>query len=66
MMDNVRRGAEQVGSAGSQAPDCGLALLYRAMRWTQGSLRTAWDGGRFEGLEPVATSLQQAMAPPVK
>ena len=66
MMDNVRRGAEQVGPPGGQAPDYSFALLYQVMRWTQGSLRTAWDGGRFAGLEPVATSLQQAMAPPVK
>lgn len=66
MMDNVRRGAEQVGPPGSQAPDYSFALLYRVMRWTQGSLCTAWDGGRFAGLEPVATSLQQAIAPPVK
>ena len=47
MMDNVRRGAEQVGLPGSPAPDFMFATLYRVMRWQGGALQPAWETGRF-------------------
>ena len=54
MMDNVRRGAEQVGLPGSQAPDFPFATLYRVLRWQGGDLRPAWEGGQFAAIgQPV-------------
>ncbi len=50
MMDNVRRGAEQVGLPGSLAPDFMFATLYRVMRWQGGVLQPAWETGRFAAI----------------
>lgn len=50
MMDNVRRGAEQVGAPGSVAPAFRFATLYRVMRWQAGSVTPVWGGGRFAPL----------------
>ena len=47
MMDNVRRGAEQVGLPGSLAPHFTFATLYRVMQWRNGTLSPAWQDGRF-------------------
>ncbi len=47
MMDNVRRGAEQVGLPGSLAPQFTFATLYRVMQWRDGVLSLAWQDGRF-------------------
>ena len=47
MMDNVRRGAEQVGLPGSMAPTFTFATLYRVMQWRDGALSPAWQDGRF-------------------
>jgi LmbE family N-acetylglucosaminyl deacetylase len=47
MMDNVRRGAEQVGMSGSLAPPFTFATLYRVMQWRDGVLSPAWQDGRF-------------------
>ncbi len=47
MMDNVRRGAEQVGFPGSVAPTYTFATLYRVMQWRDGALSPAWQDGRF-------------------
>jgi LmbE family N-acetylglucosaminyl deacetylase len=38
MQDNVRRGAERVGGAGSVAPNISFATLYRLRKWTDGAL----------------------------
>lgn len=38
MMDNVRRGAEILGGAGSAAPDFVFGTLYRWSRWREGQL----------------------------
>jgi LmbE family N-acetylglucosaminyl deacetylase len=46
MQDNVRRGAELVGGAGSAAPDFAFATLYRLGRWKHGRLENPFDGGR--------------------
>ena len=46
MQDNVRRGSELVGGAGSAAPDFTFATLYRLGRWKQGRLEPAFAGGR--------------------
>jgi N-acetylglucosamine malate deacetylase 1 len=46
MQDNVRRGAELVGGAGSAAPDFVFATLYRLRRWKKGRLENIFTGGR--------------------
>jgi N-acetylglucosamine malate deacetylase 1 len=46
MQDNVRRGTELIGGAGSAAPDFTFATLYRLGRWQQGRLEPALAGGR--------------------
>jgi N-acetylglucosamine malate deacetylase 1 len=46
-MDNVRRGAELVGSAGAAAPDFEFAALYQVQTWQQGKLHSSWERGRF-------------------
>jgi N-acetylglucosamine malate deacetylase 1 len=61
MMDNVRRGAEQVGEAGSAAPAFRFATLYRVMRWQAGVAAPAWAGGRFAPVgEPIALRPESA------
>lgn len=46
MQDNVRRGAELVGGAGSAAPDFVFATLYRLSRWSRGELKVVPGDGR--------------------
>ena len=60
LMDNVRRGAEIVGSQGGQAPDYAFATLYRVRRWRDGALADAYAGGKrfscresLDGLFPL-------------
>jgi len=45
MMDNVRRGAELVGSQGGAAPDFTFAALYRLRKWKGGRLTRMFEGG---------------------
>ena len=47
MIDNVRRGAELVGGAGSSAPDIAYATLYRGRIRAGGKWRDEFRGGRF-------------------
>jgi LmbE family N-acetylglucosaminyl deacetylase len=47
LMDNVRRGAEQVGGQGGAAPDFTFAALYRLRKWSQARLNNVLSGGRF-------------------
>jgi N-acetylglucosamine malate deacetylase 1 len=47
MIDNVRRGAERIGDAGSAAPAFTYATLYRARRRTEGSWQAEFRGGRI-------------------
>ena len=49
LMDNVRRGAEQVGSRGGAAPDFTFATIYRLRRWSRGRLTEVLKGGKFLG-----------------
>jgi uncharacterized membrane protein len=49
MIDNVRRGAERIGGAGSAAPDFAYATLYRARRRAGGSWRPEYRGGKIVG-----------------
>jgi LmbE family N-acetylglucosaminyl deacetylase len=46
MQDNVRRGGELVGGQGGAAPDFAFCTLYRLRRWSDGQLRTMYEGGR--------------------
>jgi N-acetylglucosamine malate deacetylase 1 len=47
MIDNVRRGAELVGGAGTAAPDFAYATLYRARIRAKGAWRLPFKGGRL-------------------
>lgn len=47
MIDNVRRGAELMGGAGSEAPDMVYATLYRARKRTGGKWQQAFRGKRW-------------------
>jgi N-acetylglucosamine malate deacetylase 1 len=47
MMDNVRRGAEQVGELGGAAPDFTFATVYRLRQWTRGRLADPLKHGKF-------------------
>jgi LmbE family N-acetylglucosaminyl deacetylase len=49
MMDNVRRGAEIVGGAGSVPPDFTFGTIYRLQKWSGGKLQMVFKGGRFLG-----------------
>jgi N-acetylglucosamine malate deacetylase 1 len=49
-MDNVRRGAERVGTPGAPAPDYEFAALYQVQRWQPGGLVPSWEAGRFADL----------------
>jgi N-acetylglucosamine malate deacetylase 1 len=49
LMDNVRRGAEQVGGRGGVAPDFTFATIYRLRRWSRGRMTEALKGGKFLG-----------------
>jgi LmbE family N-acetylglucosaminyl deacetylase len=46
MQDNVRRGGELVGVQGGAVPDFTFATLYRVLRFEDGQLAPAWQGGR--------------------
>ena len=46
MSDNVRRGAERIGSPGARAPRISHATLYRARLRTGGKWRPEFRGGR--------------------
>jgi LmbE family N-acetylglucosaminyl deacetylase len=46
LMDNVRLGGELVGGQGGAPPDFPFATLYRLSRWSEGTLRKPYDGGR--------------------
>jgi hypothetical protein len=48
--DNVRRGAELVGTPGASAPDFEFAALYQVHTWRQGRLSPSWEAGRFADL----------------
>ena len=47
LMDNVRRGAEQVGRRGGAAPDFTFATLYRLRHWSRGRLADAVRTGQL-------------------
>ena len=49
MVDNVRRGGEWIGGQGGAVPEFTFATLYRVLRWSQGQLGNAFQGGRFLG-----------------
>ncbi len=57
LMDNVRRGAERVGSPGATAPDFTFATLYRHRRWSRGRLMDVLKGGVFLGATKNPTVL---------
>lgn len=46
LQDNVRRGAELVGSQGGAAPDFAFATLYRLRQWQNGRVGNVFDGGK--------------------
>ncbi len=50
MQDNVRRGSELIGGAGSAAAAFEFATLYRLERWRNGTLEPAFSGGRVLAL----------------
>jgi hypothetical protein len=45
MMDNVRRGAELVGSRGGAAPDFAFGTIYRLGKWHGGKI--TYGGKKF-------------------
>lgn len=47
LMDNVRRGAEQVGSRGGKAPDFTFGTMYRLRQWRRGRLQDVFKGGKI-------------------
>lgn len=47
MQDNVRRGGELVGGAGTPAPAFSFATLYRLRRWESGQFVDILSEGRF-------------------
>jgi len=47
LMDNVRRGAEQVGGRGAAAPDFTFATIYRLRQWARGRLMDGSKGRKF-------------------
>jgi N-acetylglucosamine malate deacetylase 1 len=47
LMDNVRRGAEQVGGQGGAAPDFTFGTIYRLRCWSRGRLADMLKGGKF-------------------
>jgi LmbE family N-acetylglucosaminyl deacetylase len=50
MIDNVRRGAELVGTQGAAAPNFLFATLYRAKKWKNGRMEPAFVGSRKIGI----------------
>ena len=57
MQDNVRRGAEHVGTQGGGAPTFKFATLYRLRRWSSAGPADVLAQGRFVSLGEVAGSL---------
>ncbi len=47
MIDNTRRGTELVGGQGGDSPGFRYAVLYRLLRWSNGSFTTPHDGGKM-------------------
>ncbi len=47
MSDNVRRGGEIVGGQGAHAPSFAFGVIYNILTFKDGSLRPAFDAGRF-------------------
>jgi N-acetylglucosamine malate deacetylase 1 len=47
LMDNVRRGAEQVGGRGGASPDFTFATIYRLRCWSRGRLMDVVQQGKF-------------------
>ena len=46
LTDNVRRGAEVVGGMGSECPNFLFGTVYRVMRWVDGIMEDAYEGGK--------------------
>ena len=63
MSDNVRRGAELVGGAGSAAPDIAHATLYRVRERAGGEWKTAFRRGRIIQTTDDLRRLAGAWAP---
>ena len=60
MIDNVRRGAELLGGAGSAAPEMTYATLYRVRKRAGGKWHLPFKGGRFvESSEDVGRLLER-------
>lgn len=57
MQDNVRRGSELTGGAGSAAADFVFATLYRLRRWKRGKLEMVFTGGKQLGSKQSATEI---------
>ncbi len=49
LMDNVRRGAEQVRGPGAAAPDFTFATIYRLRQWSRGRLTDVLKEGKLLG-----------------
>jgi N-acetylglucosamine malate deacetylase 1 len=60
LMDNVRRGAEQVGGQGGAAPDFTFATIYRLRRWSRGKLVEVLKKGKFLGKKDNPVGLFRA------
>ena len=57
MTDNVRRGAEIVGGAGSVPPDFTFGTIYRLQKWRGGKLRKVLNGGKIFNAKENTTKL---------
>jgi LmbE family N-acetylglucosaminyl deacetylase len=57
MQDNVRRGGELVGGAGSTPPAFSFATVYRLRKWQDGALVDVLEGGKM--LAKGSESLQE-------
>jgi LmbE family N-acetylglucosaminyl deacetylase len=47
MIDNVRRGAEIVGGAGTSSPDFTFGTIYHLQKWRGRKLQKVFNGGKF-------------------
>jgi N-acetylglucosamine malate deacetylase 1 len=50
MMESVRRGSERVSQQGGAEAGLDFAALYSVLRWRDGQLMPAWNGGKIIGL----------------
>jgi len=57
LQDNVRRGAELAGGAGSVAPNFTFATIYRLHRWKNGRVENVYRGGKIIGAAENAGKL---------